>query len=65
MSDPSFVTDQHARVQPTDNDLDFADGDVSDLDQDVVEGMVRLKGLRAQEGQIAELWRAGDHSASS
>ena len=65
MSDPSFATDQHARVQPADIDLDFADGDLSDLDQHVLEGMARLRALQAQESQIADLRPAGDHSASS
>ena len=65
MSDPSLPTDQYARVQPTDNDLDFADGDVSDLDPDVLDGMERRQALQAQESQITDLRGAGDHSTSS
>jgi len=59
MSEPTFPTDQPARAQPTDSDLDFADGQVSDEDRDVVQGIARLEALRASENQIAEARPSG------
>lgn len=47
--------DTEPRSQPPDPDLDFASGDLSDDDPDIVAGMKRLEELRKLEGGVPEV----------
>ena len=59
MSDSTSFTGQPASPRPTDNDLDFAEGPLSDDDPDVVRGVARLQELRANENQAVDIFPPG------